>query len=145
VPSISSRYLIDDVYFYKYRYLFILHIFISNNLATEVEVKVMNKLSDMIIDINNGLDPSILASWYKKIEEEVKQICPARLRGSIAVIQDPLLPMKFELKSSKRAVPFIIEVIEDFLTQMPFATRLYFQKLEEIIIKESQSYQRKVN
>ena len=105
----------------------------------------MNQLSDMIIDINNGLDPSILASWYKKIEEEVKQICSAHLRGSIAVIQDPLLPMKFELKSSKRAVPFIIEVIEDFLTQMPFATRLYFQKLEEIIIKESQSYPRKVN
>jgi len=114
-------------------------------LTTEVEVKVMNKLSDMIIDINNGLDPTILARWYRKIEEEVKQICPKHLRGSIAIIQDPLLPMKFEVKSSKRAVPFIIEVIEGFLPQMSFATRLYFQKLEEIIIKESHSYQRKVN
>ena len=53
------------------------------------------------------------------------------------VIQNPDLPMKFEFKSSKRAVPYVIEAIESNLASMPFATRLYFQKLGEIIQAES--------
>ncbi len=41
--------------------------------------------------------------------------------------------MKFEFKTSKRAVSYVFEAIEDNLPSMPFATRLYFQKLEELI------------
>ena len=44
--------------------------------------------------------------------------------------------MKFEFKSSKRAIRYVVEALENNLNTMPFATRLYFQKFEEILEKE---------
>lgn len=101
-----------------------------------MEVNLINKLLNVINEIKYGLDPNVLADWYRIIEADAKALCPEELRESICVKQDPILWMKFEFKASKRAVPYIIEAIERNLNLMPFATRLYFQKLEEIIIQE---------
>ena len=51
--------------------------------------------------------------------------------------------MKFELKSSKRAIPYIIDSIEKSLDKMPVATKLYFLKLEEGIQKEYEDFYKK--
>ncbi len=45
--------------------------------------------------------------------------------------------MKFNIKCSRRAVHYVVDSIESNITQMPFATRLYFQKVEEIITSEA--------
>jgi hypothetical protein len=106
-----------------------------------VEINTLNKLVETIQDVQSGLDPEILSSWYAILEAESKALCPNdELRTSIAVIQNPDLPMKFEFKSSKRAIPYVIDAIENNLNSMPFATRLYFQKFEEIIEGELKSY-----
>jgi len=101
------------------------------------EIRVLEKLAEMIQDIKHGLDPDVLADWYKVIESEAKALCPDELRESIAVKRDPILTLKFEFKASRRAIPYVIEAIENNLPVMPFATRLYFQKLEEIIQQEA--------
>jgi hypothetical protein len=98
-----------------------------------VEVRVLNKLVETIEDVKVGLDPQVLASWYKVIEAEARSLAPPELKDKIAVYRDKILPMKFKLKASKRVVPTVIEAIENNLNEMPFATRLYFQKVEEIL------------
>ena len=45
--------------------------------------------------------------------------------------------MKFEFKTSRRAVKYVLEAIDGNLNEMPMATRLYFQKLSELIQAES--------
>jgi hypothetical protein len=89
-----------------------------------------------IEELKLGLDPSVLAAWYNKIESDAKVEAPSHLRESIQVIQDPILPMKFEFKTSRRAVEYVLQAIGKNLTSMPFATRLYFQKLEELIERQ---------
>ena len=109
-----------------------------------VEINTLNRLVETIEDVKNGLDTDVIASWYGVIESETKALCPTEeLRDSVYVIQDALLPMKFEFKTSKRAIPYVIEVIENNLNAMPFATRLYFQKFEEIMQKELSAYLQK--
>ncbi|MCS7116936.1 MAG: hypothetical protein RMJ31_01585 [Nitrososphaerota archaeon] len=101
-----------------------------------VEISLINRFLSMIDEIKHGLDPDVLADWYRIIEADAKALCPEELRDSISVKQDPILWMKFEFRASRRAVPYVIEAIEKNLDSMPFATRLYFQKLEEMIIQE---------
>ena len=101
-------------------------------MASE-EMRVLQKLLKEIEDLKLGLDPTVLAGWYNKIESDAKAKAPLHLRDSIQVVQNEILPMKFEFKTSKRAVSYVFEAIEDNLPSMPFATKLYFQKLEEII------------
>lgn len=111
-----------------------------------VEINVLNRLVETIQDVQNGLEPNIISGWYSVIEKEAKALCPTdELRNSIEVIQNPDLPMKFEFKSSKRAIKYIIEAIESNLNSMPFATRLYFQKFVEIMDKELQSFLQKTH
>ena len=106
-----------------------------------IEVTTLNKLVETIQDVRNGLDPDVLASWYSVIEAETKSLCPTEeLRESIEVVQNPVLLMKFEFKASKRAIPYLVEAIENNLNAMPFATRLYFQKFEEILSKQLEDY-----
>ena len=100
---------------------------------TNEETKLIERLLREIENLKLGLDPTILAGWYRKIETDAKAGAPAHLRDSIQVIQDPILPMKFEFKTSKRAVDHVFRAIEKNLESMPFATRLYFQKLSELI------------
>ncbi|MCL4437138.1 MAG: hypothetical protein M1387_10565 [Thaumarchaeota archaeon] len=108
-------------------------------MENDISSKVLDRLSEIIQDAKLGLDPNIIGNWYKIIEAEAKEACPEKLRDSIQVVQDPVLPMKFQLKSSRRAVKHVIEAINRNLPDMPMATRLYFQKLEEIIDEEAAS------
>ena len=98
------------------------------------------RYSKMIEDLRAGLDPEIIKTWYEKVESDARDLAPANLKETIEVIQDDLLPMKYNFKASKRAVPFVVEAIEKNLQAMPFATRLYFQKVEESIWEEYERY-----
>lgn len=113
----------------------------SANQSGSVEINTLNRLVESIQNLQTGLDPGILASWYGILERDSKALCPTEeLRESIAVIQDPVLPMKFEFKSSKRAIQYVVQAIEGNLDEMPYATRLYFEKFEEIMQKQLQEY-----
>jgi len=101
------------------------------------EMLVLNRLLREIEDLKLGLDPNVLAGWYQKIASDARAAAPRHLVDSIDVVQDPILPMKFEFKSSKRAVKYVIEAIDRNLDGMPLATRLYFQKLSELIEAEA--------
>ena len=100
------------------------------------EMLVLNKLLQEIEDLKLGLDPNVLSGWYQKIASDARAEAPSHLTDSIDVIQDPILPMKFEFKTSKRAVKYVLEAIDSNLESMPTATRLYFQKLSELIQTE---------
>ena len=112
-------------------------------------IHMYNDYSSIITSLENmkqvqkGLDPVIIKKWYDVIINETKIICPEKLVDSMRVEQNQVLLMKFELKSSKRAIPYIIDSIEKNLDKMPFATKLYFLKLEEIIQKEYEDFYNK--
>ena len=109
--------------------------------SKNVEVNVLNKLVETIEGAKVGLDSEVIAKWYAVIESDSRALCPtSELRDSIRVVQNPVLPMKFEFKSSKRAIPYVVSAIERNLNNMPFATRLYFQKFEEIMQQELTNY-----
>lgn len=109
--------------------------------SKNVEVNVLNKLVETIEGAKVGLDSDVISKWYAVIESDSKSLCPtSELRDSIHVVQNPVLPMKFEFKSSKRAIPYVVSAIERNLNSMPFATRLYFQKFEEIMQQELTTY-----
>jgi hypothetical protein len=111
-------------------------IYTPNAMANE-EILLLNRLLKEIEDLKLGLDPSVLSGWYQKVASDARAEAPSHLTDSIAVIQDPILPMKFEFKTSRRAVKYVIEAIDRNLDAMPMATRLYFQKLSELIQAEA--------
>jgi hypothetical protein len=100
------------------------------------ETRIIERLVREIENLKLGLDPNVLAGWYRKVEGDAKARSPEHLRDSIQVIQNEILPMKFEFKTSKRAVRYVLEAIDRNLAEMPMATRLYFQKLSELIQAE---------
>lgn len=100
------------------------------------EMMVLQRLLQEIENLKNGLEPEVLAGWYNKVAADAKAIAPSHLVESIEVVQDPFLPMKFEFKTSKRAVQYVLDAIDQNLLEMPTATRLYFQKLSELIQQE---------
>jgi len=112
-------------------------------LSGGIEVKLLEKLTAIIEDVKTGLDPDLLASWYELIVERAKEECPEHLKDTISVERDPILTMKFHIKASRRAVPYLLAAIEEHLPQMPFATRLYFQKVEEILEQEAANFDNK--
>ena len=98
---------------------------------------VLNRLLQEIEGLKLGLDPSVLSGWYQRIASDARAEAPPHLTDSIGVIQDPILPMKFEFKTSRRAIRYVLEAIDRNLDGMPMATRLYFQKLAELIQEEA--------
>jgi len=108
----------------------------STTTLPNEEMTVLTRLLQEIENVKLGLDPEVLAGWYNKIASDAKVEAPSYLTDSIDVIQDPILPMKFEFKTSKRAVKYVLEAIDNNLEAMPTATRLYFQKLSELIQAE---------
>jgi hypothetical protein len=94
------------------------------------------RINNAIREIQDGLDPKSLANWYAVVQSRAREICPEELREKIKVEQDSILSMKFKLDISKRAVPFVVNAIEDSLPEMPYSTRLYFEKVQEIILQE---------
>ena len=97
---------------------------------------MMKQISNDVANLQKGLDPENLAYWYTKIIRETKEVAPPWLQDKIKVKQDPILQMKFNLDISKRAVRYFMMAIDQNLDQMPYSTRLYFLKVQEIMSVE---------
>ncbi len=97
---------------------------------------LITEYCDNLNSLNEGLDPEVLAYWYKRIEDKAKDICNKELREKITFTQNRLLWMKFDIHLSKRAVPLVLETIRDYIPLMPFSTSLYFEKVYQIILDE---------
>jgi hypothetical protein len=83
-----------------------------------------------------GLDPEILAYWYKRIEERAIESALSHLKDKIRITQNRILWMKFRVDISKRVVPCVMQVIDEDIPMMPYSTGLYFRKVQEILIEE---------
>lgn len=97
---------------------------------------MMKQIGNDVINLQEGLHPENLAFWYDKIIKETKEMAPPWLQDKIKVKQDPILQMKFNLDISKRAVQYFMMAVEKNLEHMPYSTRLYFLKVQEIMEDE---------
>lgn len=95
-----------------------------------------NKIVNTVKGLRDGMDPDILAYWYKRIEDKSIEIVPDHLKDKIHFEQDRVLWMKFKMNVSKRAVPHVMNVIEEYIPMMPYSTGLYFRKVQEILTDE---------
>ena len=102
-----------------------------------------NGIDDLILDycnnlssIGDGLEPDVLAYWYKRIEDRSKEICSKELGEKILYKQHRILWMKFEVKISKRSVPLVLDTIRQYIPLMPYSTSLYFEKVYQLILDE---------
>ena len=95
--------------------------------------KMLNKIDVDVQNLRGGLQPENLEYWYKKITDETLEILPPWLVDKINIVQDPILPLKFNINISKRAVRYFIQVIDYNLSNMPYTTQLYFMKVQEIV------------
>ena len=101
-----------------------------------VTSQIIKKLNDDIVQIQKGLQPDQLSFWYQKIISDTKEMAPPWLQDKIKVKQDAILPMKFNVDISKRAVRYLMICIDNNLQQMPYTTQLYFLKVQEIMSLE---------
>jgi hypothetical protein len=110
---------------------------------------MMKKFDTDVSNLQKGLHPENLSYWYDKIIKETIELAPPWLEDKIKVKQDPILTMKFNLDISKRAVRyFMIAVdqnravryfmiaVDQNLDTMPYSTKLYFLKVQEIMSAE---------
>ena len=98
---------------------------IINNMMKKLDIDVSN--------LKQGLHPENLSYWYDKIIKETIDMAPPWLQDKIKVKQDPILHMKFNLDISKRAVRYFMIVVNNNLDDMPYSTKLYFLKVQEIM------------
>ena len=94
---------------------------------------LLQKLQNDVQKLQKGLQPDHLSFWYLKIITDTKEMAPPWLQDKINVKQDPILPMKFNLDISKRAVRYFMIAVENNLSQMPYSTQLYFLKVQEVL------------
>jgi hypothetical protein len=92
---------------------------------------MLNRLSNNVQNLKDGLQPENLAFWYDKIIEQTIDMAPPWLEDKIKVKQDPILPMKFNLDISKRAVRYFMISVDMNIDNMPQSTRLYFLKVQQ--------------
>jgi len=97
---------------------------------------MMKKFDTDVSNLQKGLHPENLSYWYEKIIKETIEIAPPWLQDKIKVEQDVILPMKFNLDISKRAVRYFMIVVDGNLEKMPYSTKLYFLKVQEIMSTE---------
>lgn len=97
---------------------------------------MMKKLDNDVTNLQKGLHPENLAYWYEKIIAESIEMTPPWLQDKIKVKQDPILPLKFNLDISKRAVRYFMIAVENNIDEMPYSTQLYFLKVQEILADE---------
>jgi len=95
--------------------------------------KMLNKIDVDIQNLQGSLQPGNLEYWYKKITDETLEILPPWLADKMNIKQDPILPLKFNVDISKRAVRYFMQVIDYNLPNMPYTTQLYFMKVQEIV------------
>ena len=104
--------------------------------SMSVTSQIIKKLNSDIVQIQKGLQPDQLSFWYQKIISDTRDMAPPWLQDKIKVKQDAILPMKFNIDISKRAVRYLIICIDNNLPQMPYTTQLYFLKVQEIMSLE---------
>ena len=104
--------------------------------SMSVTSQIIEKLNSDIVQIQKGLQPDQLSFWYQKIISDTREMAPPWLQDKIKVKQDAILPMKFNIDISKRAVRYLMICIENNLPQMPYTTQLYFLKVQEIMSLE---------
>ncbi len=97
---------------------------------------MMKKIDTDVSNLKQGLQPENLSFWYGKIIQETIDMAPPWLQDKIKVHQDPILKMKFNLDISKRAVRYFMIVIDNNLDDMPYSTKLYFLKVQELLSTE---------
>jgi hypothetical protein len=97
---------------------------------------MMKKFDNDVSNLQKGLHPENLSYWYNKIIKETIEMAPPWLQDKIKVEQDPILTMKFNLDISKRAVRYFMIAVDDNLEDMPYSTKLYFLKVQEIMSSE---------
>ena len=97
---------------------------------------MMKKIDTDVSNLKQGLQPENLSFWYGKIIQETIDMAPPWLQDKIKVHQDPILKMKFNLDISKRAVRYFMIVVDDNLDDMPYSTKLYFLKVQELLSTE---------
>ncbi len=97
---------------------------------------MMKKFDNDVSNLQQGLHPENLSFWYNKIITETIESAPPWLQDKIKVEQDNILPMKFNLNISKRAVRYFMISVDENLEKMPYSTRLYFLKVQEILSTE---------
>ena len=98
--------------------------------------KMLNVIGDDVTNLKQGLDPENIDFWFKKIVNETKDVAPPWLQDKINVKADPLLPLKFKIDISKRAVRYFMQVVDYNFEKMPYTTGLYFLKVQEIMSSE---------
>ena len=81
-------------------------------LPMSVTSQIIQKLNNDITEIQKGLQPDQLSFWYQKVISDTKEMAPPWLQDKIKVKQDPILPMKFNLDVSKRAVRYLMVCID---------------------------------
>ncbi len=94
---------------------------------------MMKKFDTDVSNLQKGLHPENLSFWYGKIIQETIEMAPPWLQDKIKVNQDPILTMKFNLDISKRAVRYFMIAVDNNLELMPYSTKLYFLKVQEIM------------
>lgn len=97
---------------------------------------MLKKLGNDVTNLKEGLYPENLAFWYNKIINETREMAPPWLEDKINLKQDPILEMKFNIDISKRAVRYLMIAIDNNLDNMPYSTKLYFLKVQEIMSSE---------
>ena len=97
---------------------------------------MMKKIDTDVSNLKHGLYPQNLSFWYDKIIKETIEMAPPWLQDKIKVHQDPTLTMKFNLDISKRAVRYFMIVVDNNLDYIPYSTKLYFLKVQEIMSNE---------
>jgi len=97
---------------------------------------MMKKIDTDVSNLKQGLQPENLSFWYDKIIQETIEMVPPWLQDKIKVHQDPILTMKFNLDISKRAVRYFMIIVDNNLYDMPYSTKLYFLKVQELMSTE---------
>ena len=97
---------------------------------------MVKKFGTDVSNLQKGLHPENLSFWYDKIIQETIEMAPPWLQDKIKVNQDPILTMKFNLDISKRAVRYFMIAVDNNLDFMPYSTKLYFLKVQEILSTE---------
>ena len=97
---------------------------------------MMKKIDSDVSNLKQGLQPENLSFWYDKIIQETIEMVPPWLQDKVKVPQDPILPMKFNLDISKRTVRYFMIVVDNNLDDMPYSTKLYFLKVQELLSTE---------
>jgi len=89
-----------------------------------------------IVHLKEGLHPELLAYWYKRVEDRAIENVPFYLKDKIHFQQDRVLWMKFKMDLSKRAVPYVMQSIEEYIPLMPYSTALYFRRVQQLLSDE---------